>query len=148
MRNTAKTDGKSNIKSSIDALYKTKGWNAVVPMLGIPRTEEQYEYQCDCLEFLMLNTPDTEDNPYRPLIEMLGLSIEAYENEHHPIAESEPISILRFLMEEHGLTQEDLPEVGNQAKVSELLSGKRKLNLRQVKALSARFHVPVSVFIS
>jgi HTH-type transcriptional regulator/antitoxin HigA len=45
------------------------------------------------------------------------------------------------------LKQKDLPELGSQGVVSEILSGKRELNLRQIKALSKRFNVPVSVFV-
>ena len=50
-------------------------------------------------------------------------------------------------MEEHELTQSDLPEVGSQGVVSEILSGKRKLNIRQIHALSERFGVSPSVFV-
>jgi HTH-type transcriptional regulator/antitoxin HigA len=55
--------------------------------------------------------------------------------------------MLRFLMNQHGLNQSDVPEVGTQGVVSEVLSGKRELNLRQMRALAARFSVPVSVFV-
>ena len=44
-------------------------------------------------------------------------------------------------MTEHGLSQKDLPEVGAQSMISELLVGKRKHNLHQVKALAQRFQV-------
>lgn len=54
---------------------------------------------------------------------------------------------LRFFMEEHDLTQRDLPEVGSQDVVSESLSGKRDLNVRQIRALASRFHVSPAVFI-
>ena len=47
----------------------------------------------------------------------------------------------------HGLRQSDLPEVGSQGVVSEILSGKRALNLRQVQALAERFQVSPAVFI-
>ena len=50
-------------------------------------------------------------------------------------------------MREHGLTQSDLPGVGPQSVVSEILSGKRQLNLRQIRWLAERFNVPVDVFI-
>lgn len=50
-------------------------------------------------------------------------------------------------MEEHGLTQSDLPEVGSQGMVSEILSGKRELIVRQIRALASRFHVSPAVFI-
>jgi hypothetical protein len=51
--------------------------------------------------------------------------IENYENAHYPIPEAEPRAALRFLMEEHGLKQTDLPEIGTQGVVSEILAGKR-----------------------
>ena len=50
-------------------------------------------------------------------------------------------------MEQHDLRQADLPEVGSQGVVSEVLSGKRKLNIRQVRALAARFGVDVGTFM-
>jgi HTH-type transcriptional regulator/antitoxin HigA len=50
-------------------------------------------------------------------------------------------------MDEHGLTQSDLSEVGSQGVVSEILSHKRQLNGRQIKALSKRFGVSASVFL-
>jgi HTH-type transcriptional regulator / antitoxin HigA len=49
-------------------------------------------------------------------------------------------------MKEHGLSQADLPEVGNQSVISMLLSGARNLNIRQIRALSKRFAVPATVF--
>jgi HTH-type transcriptional regulator/antitoxin HigA len=50
-------------------------------------------------------------------------------------------------MEEHGLTQSDLPEVGSQGVVSDILRGKRELNVRQIRTLATRFHVSPAVFI-
>ena len=55
--------------------------------------------------------------------------------------ELEGADTLRLLMEEHKLTQADLPEVGSQGVVSEILRGKRALNVRQIRALSKRFGV-------
>ncbi len=45
------------------------------------------------------------------------------------------------------LTQSDLPEIGSQAVVSEVLNGKRDLNVRQIRALATRFGVSPAVFI-
>jgi HTH-type transcriptional regulator/antitoxin HigA len=50
-------------------------------------------------------------------------------------------------MNEHGIKQSELPEVGAQSVVSEILSGKRKINARQAKALAARFGVEVGAFL-
>jgi len=51
------------------------------------------------------------------------------------------------IIQEHGVRQGDLPEIGSQGVVSEILSGKRSLNTRQVKALGLRFGVSPVVFI-
>jgi HTH-type transcriptional regulator / antitoxin HigA len=55
--------------------------------------------------------------------------------------------VLRFLMEERGLTQKDLPEIGSRGVGSEVLAVRRRLNVRQVQALSARFGVDPGAFI-
>ena len=61
-------------------------------------------------------------------------------------ADSRGINALIYLMESHNLKQSDLPEIGSQGVVSEILNGKRKLNLRQIKELSNRFHVMLNRF--
>lgn len=81
------------------------------------------------------------------LFALLGEHLHAYEQRHTPLPASEPQEVLHFLMEQHGLKQDELPEVGSQGVVSEILSGKRQLNLRQAKALAARFHVDPGLFI-
>ena len=48
-------------------------------------------------------------------------------------------------MAEHGQRQSELPEIGSQGVVSEVLSGRRALNLCQVMALARRFAVPMDV---
>ena len=50
-------------------------------------------------------------------------------------------------MKTHHLRQSDLTEIGSQGVVSEILTGKRKLNLRQVKKLAKRFKVTPETFI-
>lgn len=72
--------------------------------------------------------------------------IREYEGRVHPWPDtSTPASVLASLMDEHGLRQSDLPEIGSQGVVSEVLAGKRQLNLRQVRALAARFSVPMEM---
>ena len=79
--------------------------------------------------------------------ERFGKLIEGYETEHDPIPDARPADVSRFLMDQHGLKQADLPEVGAQSVVSAVPSGKRHLNIRQVASLSARFGIPADVFI-
>jgi HTH-type transcriptional regulator/antitoxin HigA len=51
-------------------------------------------------------------------------------------------------MEAHGLTQSELPEIGSPGVVSEILSGERELNIRQIRHLAKRFGVSPAVFIA
>ena len=51
-------------------------------------------------------------------------------------------------MEQHDLKQTDLNnEIGSQGVVSEILNGKRKLNVTQIRKLSERFKVSPATFI-
>ena len=45
------------------------------------------------------------------------------------------------------LKQSDLSEIGSQCVVSEILTDKRELNIRQVRALSERFGVSAATFV-
>jgi HTH-type transcriptional regulator/antitoxin HigA len=50
-------------------------------------------------------------------------------------------------MEQHGLVQSDLPEIGSQGVVSEILRGKRRLNARQIRALTRRFGIAAELLL-
>ena len=86
-------------------------------------------------------------SPLYELLDTLGTVLHAYEEKHHVLPESSGADMLRFFMDEHGLAQSEVPEVGSQGVVSEILSGKRELNVRQIRALAERFHVSPAVFI-
>lgn len=82
-------------------------------------------------------------------MDALGLLVADYEKKTF-VSNLDDISgseILEFLMEEHSLKQGDLSnELGSQSVVSEILSGKRRLNSHQILALSKRFGVSPSAF--
>jgi HTH-type transcriptional regulator / antitoxin HigA len=82
-------------------------------------------------------------------IELLTLLIEQYEREHYPIPAADAISVVRFLIEQQGLTQRDLiPEFGSESAVSMFLAGDRKLTVEQIRKLSSRFKLSADVFIA
>ena len=81
-------------------------------------------------------------------IETLEALIEKYDNEHYQVPDASPAGCAAISMEEHGLNQDSLPEIGTQGVVSEILNGKRQLNVRQIQALAARFGVEPSAFMS
>jgi HTH-type transcriptional regulator/antitoxin HigA len=99
------------------------------------------------LDELIDEIGEQETHPLADLVETLALAITAYEEVHVPVPASSGLEILRALMEDHGLSQSDLPEVGSQGVVSEVLSGKRDLNVRQIVRLAARFGVSPAVFL-
>jgi HTH-type transcriptional regulator/antitoxin HigA len=80
-------------------------------------------------------------------IELLTLLIERYESEHYPIPDASPAEVPRFLLDSNHLAQRDLvPELGNEATVSLVLSGRRQLTRDQIQKLSARFNVSPAAF--
>ena len=111
------------------------------------RDEREYDLAVERLNSLLHEVGDDEHHPLYSLLDTLGTLIHAYEARHHPMPECDGGDVLRFLMEEHGLTQSDLPEIGSRTLVSELLRGKRELTVRQIRALATRFHVSPSVFL-
>jgi HTH-type transcriptional regulator/antitoxin HigA len=121
-------------------------WETISPLLSI-RNEREYDLAVERLNSLLDEIVTNEDHPLYELLDTLGTLMQAYEQEHHPIPDCSGADTLRFFMEEHGLTQSDLPEVGSQGVVSEILNGKRELNVRQIRALAKRFHVSPAVFI-
>jgi len=99
------------------------------------------------LDSLIDEVGNSENHPLSSLMETIGSLIETYESQYINEIEGNPIDTLNTLMEEHGLKQSDLPEIGSQGVVSEILSGKRQLNVRQIKILSKHFKVSPAVFI-
>ena len=70
-----------------------------------------------------------------------------YEAAQNTLPEACGIDALKFLMEQQGVKQADLKEIGSQGVVSEILNGKRSLNVRQIKLLAERFSVSPATFI-
>ena len=120
--------------------------SSVVPLHPI-RTDADYEKAVAALNQLLDARTANEAHPLAGLADTLGALIGEYDDVHYPAQEVSPLAMLRFLMSENSLSQSDLPEIGSQGVVSEILSGKRELNVRQIKALAGRFHVPASVFV-
>ena len=121
-------------------------WAAISPIFTI-HNEREYNLAVKRLNSLLDEIGTNEQHPLYELLDTLGTLIHAYEEQHHSMPESSGGEVFRFFMEEHGLTQSDLPEIGSQGIVSEILNGKRELNLRQIRALAKRFNVSPAVFI-
>ena len=121
-----------------------RSWTQVSDLFRI-QNEQDYDLAVERLNTLLDEVGTDERHPLYSLLDTLGTVLHAWEEQHHAMPEFGGADLLRFLMEEHNLSQ--LPEVGSQGVVSEILGGKRELNVRQIRVLSKRFGVSPSVFV-
>jgi HTH-type transcriptional regulator/antitoxin HigA len=129
-------------------LAKTvKVWPEVSEVLVVPHTEEEYERTVALLDELIDEVGEDEGHPLASLMETLGSLVEAYEDSHLPEPMGDPISSLKEFMADHGLSQKDLPELGDEMIVAEVLRGRRELTLPQIRLLAQRFGVSPAVFV-
>lgn len=119
---------------------------AQVPLHTIDN-EQEYEQVITALNELLDAGGADEHHPLAVVASLLSDFIEDYEHKHTPKPVVTGRAMLAFLMEQHDIKQADLPEVGTQGVVSEVLNGKRELTTKHMKALANRFNVPASVFL-
>lgn len=124
----------------------TTHWAYLAPLLSDPTTEAEYDARANALDEILDLIGDDESHPLASLAERLGDVIESYDRQHRPMPDAPANEVLRYLMQEHQISQSQLPEVGPQPVVSEILNGHRKLNWRQVCELSERFKISTDSF--
>ena len=124
-----------------------KIWPGIQNIFSVPHNQKEYNRLVDILDGLIDEVGENESHPLASLMETLGSLIESYEAQNIPEIEGSPSGALKTLMEDHGLKQSDFPEIGSQGVISEILSGKRQFNVRQIKLLSKRFKVSPAVFM-
>ena len=109
------------------------------------KTEEDYHLALNRIEELM----DSEENPQRDdELELLAALVEMYEDKEYPIDPPSAIEAIVFRMDQAGLKQKDLiPLIGSKSRVSEILSGKRKLTLPMMRALNAHLGIPADILL-
>ena len=123
-------------------------WSHVAPLLSAPKSEADYEQLVEALDEVLDAGGADEGHPLASLADSLGNLIEEWESQHYAMPPAASgVEVLRFLMKENNIKQTELPEIGTQSVVSEVLNGKRQLNVNHISRLSARFGVPAGVFI-
>lgn len=74
--------------------------------------------------------------------------IAAYEQTKWPPRTPRTADVIRYLMDQHGLSRADMvPILGTASRVSEVLSGKKGLSMTMVQRLRARFGVPADMLL-
>ncbi|SRR6266567_6558978 len=133
-----------------DFLPAWEGIREKVPDFGPIRNERTYARMRTLMDQLLEEVGDNEVHHLADLLDIVSTLVMQYEERHHSeLPTVKPREVLRFLMEQHDLRQSDLrKEIGSQGVVSEILSGDRELNTRQIRALAKRFGVSPAVFIA
>jgi len=109
------------------------------------RNESDYQKALERLEVIFDAKRGTREGDE---LEILAIVIDNYENENFPIGMPDPISAIKFRMEQMGMKQKDLVEmVGFKSRVSEIMNNKRKLTLDMIRKLSTDLKIPTEVLI-
>lgn len=133
------------MKQSIEEAIAS--WPKLAPFMTPPRTKKEFDELVAALDAVLDAGGADEKHPLARLAEYLGDLVAEYEAARCPMREVSVSDLLRQLMAEHGLRQSELPEIGAQSVVSDVLRGKRKLNVRQIAGLSRRFRLPAEAFM-
>jgi HTH-type transcriptional regulator / antitoxin HigA len=111
------------------------------------RTRRDYEAALREIERLMDVDPPKgtlEDDK----LDVLATLVAAYEDEHFPIADPDPIEAIIFRMNQMGLEPKDLePFMGSRTRVWEILNRRRELTLPMIRALHRGLGIPADVLI-
>jgi HTH-type transcriptional regulator / antitoxin HigA len=109
------------------------------------RTEADYEAALAEIECLFDAAPAT---PEGDRLDVMVTLVEAYEAQHYPIPEPDPVEAIKYTMESRGLSRSDLePYIGSRARVAEVLNRKRPLSLNMIRRLYAGLGIPADVLV-
>lgn len=113
------------------------------------RTEKDYRAALKRIDELIAKDPAEGTVAYDEL-DLISTLVEAYENVHYKIDAPDPIEAIRYIMEEKGLSQKDLVHYfnGSKALVSSVLSGKRELSKKVIKALHHGLGIPYEILMA
>lgn len=88
--------------------------------------------------------PETEEGAR---LEILLTLVDAFEEAHHPIPDSDPVAAILFMMEQRGLRTDDLAPLIGRGKVDDVLNRRRPLTLPMIRRLSAELHIPTDILV-
>ncbi len=104
------------------------------------KTEIDYQNALKRLEVIFDAIEETHEGDEA---ELLTILIEKYEEKHYPILPPDPLEAIKFRMEQNNMKKSDLAKIiGYKSRVSEIFSGKRKLNLSMIKKLHKQLNIP------
>jgi len=126
-----------------------RAWMPFKQLIGVTsvHSAEDYAQASATIAALLDEVGDNENHPLAEVLDYLADQVKAYEDENFQIPQAQPSEVLRFLMEQHDLKQDDLGDCAPQNRISDMLSGKRAISKEIAKRLAQRFHVRADVFL-
>lgn len=116
--------------------------------IKVIKTAEDYKNALIMVKELMSRDPDPESEDGEKL-DLLATLIEVYESGVFPESLPDPIDAIKFRMEQASLKASDLvPYIGSRSRVSEILSGKRKLTPEMMRSLQTGLGIPAKVLLN
>jgi HTH-type transcriptional regulator / antitoxin HigA len=115
--------------------------------VGAVRSAEDHARATDLIARIIDEIGEDEQHPLAEVLDLIDDQVSAYEAREIKIPDAPPADILRFLMESHGLRQDDLADCAPQGRISDFLNGRRTISKRIAKALAHRFNVKADVFL-
>jgi HTH-type transcriptional regulator/antitoxin HigA len=115
------------------------------------RDEPEYDAAVEVLDELAIRDEETLSRDEQDYLGALALLVEAYDAEHYRLDTSKlsAAELIKFLMDQHGLSFNDLVKVlGSKAAASYLLNGARTPSRAQCFALGERFGLEPGLFLS
>jgi len=124
-------------------------WMPFKETIGVTKvhSEADYEQISATVQALLEEIGDAEAHPLADVLDWLADQMQAYEDENVPIPDAEPREVLRFLMDQHGLKQEDLTDCAPQSRISDILNGRRAVSKEIAKKFARRFNVSADLFL-
>lgn len=109
------------------------------------RNAKDYEQALERLELIFDAKKRTKEGDE---LEILGILIEHYENQHFPIELPDPVEAIKYRMEQMDYSQSDLANIfGMKSRASEILNRKRKLTLEMIRQLHLKMNIPTEVLV-
>jgi HTH-type transcriptional regulator / antitoxin HigA len=114
------------------------------------RSDRDYDAAVAVLDTLAVRPEDSLDPGEQDYLDTLTMLVEAYDREHHEfdLEDRDPLTMLKYLMQESGMAQADLGRLmGNRALASLILNGHRHLSKSHIRKLADHFKVSPALFL-
>jgi HTH-type transcriptional regulator/antitoxin HigA len=115
------------------------------------RSERDYDAAVSVLDTLVVRPEGSLSPGEQDYLDTLTMLVEEYDREHYDVEtkHGDPLTTLKYLMQESGLTQADLGRLlGNRALASLILNGHRQLSKSHIRKLADHFRVSPALFFA